>query len=207
MSLEPYELADGTPLFGSLTCFNRAGHRIAATSETSLVLDTRPPRVGRIVLPELEWNEDALAWISPMDPEASFMQTTVRLPGFFDDGPDPVHYQLCVGYSPLECDLPGPGLVGLSEDEIAMGDVRIDVPPLESFVNVWATDGMGLVTASSTRVHRSIATNRGSYCHRQRTCLNGTSARTWFTTFTLAFVGGVFDAELDGVVVICTHFR
>ena len=83
-------LPDGTVLYVSLWCENRAGSWSTNEDADGVYLDTTPPAIGSIVWPDLVWIEKLDTWAGanvPVNPSmASHRTLLVELWDFFDSG-------------------------------------------------------------------------------------------------------------------------
>ena len=131
--------AEGDIVHTSVTCANARGQTTASCG--GAVIDGLPPQSGSLALQGAKWDDRTEAWHLP-EPGSARLEWQ----GFADAGTGIAGYLLCVGAASSGCERWVANFSGANRW------ARVPLEAGESYLTLWAEDGMGQRASTSTAV-------------------------------------------------------
>ena len=131
--------AEGDIVHTSVTCANARGQTTASCG--GAVIDGLPPQSGSLALQGAKWDDRTEAWHLP-EPGSARLEWQ----GFADGGTGIAGYLLCVGAASSGCERWVANFSGANRW------ARVPLEAGESYLTLWAEDGMGQRASTSTAV-------------------------------------------------------
>ena len=203
--------ADGTQIFASAVCTNRAGLAAEAAPSPAVVVDTTAPRDGTLRFPSLHWSEGDGRWHGavaatmenhPMGVGIPGGEIPLEIDGFGDTGTGVAAFDVCVKMSASGfCDpsISGPRLVDGVRKTVLVVPLEYTNFAKAYFVTVTATDGMGHTRVASAQLFLDWTAPFIGAAY-VRDAVGGSTVRAT-GEIPLALAGGASDVDIDDVEV------